>query len=91
MYEERVIELIRSTPGLRRQVADNSRLVEDLGFDSLKMVELMAAMEDEFDLIITLDDAVSIRTVADLKATVGAALADHANKEIAREGVHVST
>lgn len=74
MLEERIAQMIQETPGVRKKVQDSSRFVEDLGFDSLKMTELMAAMEDEFDLIITLEEAVSIRTLRDLKDTVKAAL-----------------
>lgn len=83
MHEEKIARLIQEIPGVRRKVEDSSRLVEDLGFDSLKMVELMGEIEDEFDLIITLDDAISIRTVADLKKTVGAALDQKEREHVA--------
>ncbi len=62
--------LIASTPGVDRKVLSNSRLVDDLSFDSIMMVELMSAIEDEFDLVITLDEATRIETVADVQATV---------------------
>lgn len=46
-------------------VLDDANLIEDLGADSLDMVELSIALEEEFD--IELDDEVvqGIRTVAD--------------------------
>lgn len=74
MLHDRVVRLIEDVPGVRRKVENESRLVEDLGFDSIKMVELMGAIEDEFNLIITLDDATSISTVADLKSMVQEAM-----------------
>ena len=39
--------------------------VDDLGADSLDTVELIMAVEDEFDLIIEDDDAEKLRTVQD--------------------------
>lgn len=74
MLHDRIVRLIEGVPGVRRKVEDGSRLVEDLGFDSIKMVELMGTVEDEFNLIITLDDATSVSTVADLKSMVREAM-----------------
>ena len=67
--------LIESTSGVSRKASPASRLVDDLGLDSIMMVELMSAVEDEFDLVITLDDATRIETVSDLLKTVTDALA----------------
>lgn len=40
--------------------------IEDLGADSLDIVELIMAMEDNFDLEISDDDLASIRSVKDV-------------------------
>ena len=40
-----------------------SVLVADLGFDSLRMLELVAELEDEFGIFIPLDDVPAITTV----------------------------
>jgi len=74
-FEQRIVGLIEATAGVTRRALPASRLVDDLGFDSIMMVELMSAVEDEFDLVITLDDATRIETVADLQRTVTDALA----------------
>lgn len=42
------------------------KLVEDLQLNSLKMMELVAIIEDEFDLFIPINKAIKIKTVADL-------------------------
>jgi acyl carrier protein len=40
-----------------------SALVADLGFDSLRMLELVAELEDEFGIFIPLNDVPAITTV----------------------------
>lgn len=47
-------------------IAPNKLLGEDLGIDSLQMVELMMLMEDEFNILIPVNDTARIRTVSDL-------------------------
>lgn len=56
------------------QVVDQATFEGDLGADSLDMVELTMALEDAFMVEITDDEAVTIRTVADALALVGAKL-----------------
>ncbi len=43
----------------------DSAFVDDLGADSLDMVELVMALEDEFGISITDEDAQQIRTIRD--------------------------
>ncbi|MFZ5596197.1 MAG: acyl carrier protein [Bacillota bacterium] len=42
-----------------------SSFIEDLGADSLDIVELVMALEEEFDIIIPDEDAEKIRTVGE--------------------------
>ena len=49
-----------------------SDLVIDLGFDSLQILEVIAALEDRFDVTIPLNDVPSTRTVAQVVAQVTA-------------------
>ena len=62
--------LLLEIAGNRKTIAPSKNLVEDLGFDSLKMVELMVAIEDRFDIAIPVADASRIRTVEGLYAAV---------------------
>ena len=48
------------------QVDDNASFVDDLGADSLDIVELVMAFEEAFDLDIPDEDAEKIRTVKDV-------------------------
>ena len=47
-------------------ITPSSKFIEDLGADSLDVVELIMAMEDEFDLEIPDDEAENIITVGDV-------------------------
>ena len=48
------------------KILDESKLIEDLGADSLDMVEMMMTLEDEFGLSITDEEAVTLKTVKDI-------------------------
>lgn len=48
-----------------------SRLVEDLGIDSLDLVGVFVKIQDEYDVIIDDDDVSELRTVGDLAAFIG--------------------
>lgn len=43
-----------------------TNLVEDLGADSLDVVDLVMTLEDEFDMEIPDEDIVDVRTVGDI-------------------------
>ena len=47
------------------EIADDAAIVEDLGADSLDIVEMLMTLEDELDIIIP-DDATGLRTVRDV-------------------------
>lgn len=63
---ERVREVLADQLGLEEnEIKPESKLKDDLGADSLDMVELIMAMEEEFDVEIPDEEAQNIRTVAD--------------------------
>ena len=47
------------------EVKEESKFIEDLGADSLDVVELVMALEEEFDIEIPDEEAESILTVGD--------------------------
>jgi acyl carrier protein len=64
--EKRVKEIIAEQLGLGvEEVANESSYVDDLGADSLDVVELVMALEEEFDIEISDDELEKIRTVQD--------------------------
>lgn len=52
------------------EVNMEASFIEDLGADSLDIVELVMALEEEFDLEIPDEDAEKIKTVADAVAYI---------------------
>ena len=65
--ERRVIEIIVEQLGVSaEEVTLEASFIEDLGADSLDLVELIMAMEEEFGLEISDEDAEKIQTVQDV-------------------------
>lgn len=65
--ERRVIEIIVEQLGVSaEEVALEASFIDDLGADSLDLVELIMAMEEEFGLEISDEDAEKIQTVQDV-------------------------
>ncbi|MCW5979381.1 MAG: acyl carrier protein [Bryobacteraceae bacterium] len=63
---EKVKEIIVEQLGVdENQVDESASFVEDLGADSLDIVELVMAFEESFDLDIPDEDAEKIATVKD--------------------------
>lgn len=64
--EERVIKMVAEQLGVKEEdVKVTSSFVEDLGADSLDTVELIMALEEEFDAEIPDEEAEKIATVTD--------------------------
>lgn len=64
--ESKIIKITSTTLGIEEaKITNESRFVNDLGADSLDTVELMMAIEAEFDCNIPDDAATKIVTVAD--------------------------
>ena len=63
---ERVKQIVVEQLGVEEdQVSNESSFMEDLGADSLDTVELVMALEEEFDIEIADEDAEKIQTVQD--------------------------
>jgi acyl carrier protein len=64
--EERVKQIIVDQLGVApEQVTPEASFIDDLGADSLDIVELVMSMEEEFDLEIPDEDAEKIQTIGD--------------------------
>ena len=61
--KEVVVEQLSVSPD---EVKEDSKFVEDLGADSLDVVELVMALEEKFDIEIPDDEAEKIQTVKDV-------------------------
>ena len=64
--EAKVKEIVCEQLGVSEdEVQPNASFIEDLGADSLDIVELVMAMEEEFGIEIPDEDAEKIQTIAD--------------------------
>jgi acyl carrier protein len=62
--EDRVKDIIVEQLGVaREEVVPEASFIDDLGADSLDIVELVMAMEEEFDVEIPDEDAEKIQTI----------------------------
>ena len=64
---ERVIDIVAEQLGVdKEKVTPETSFVNDLGADSLDVVELVMELEDEFDMEISDEDAEKITTVGEV-------------------------
>jgi acyl carrier protein len=68
--EEGVIGVLKSVSRRPIEPTLTSDLIADLGFDSLQVLEVIAELEDRFDISIPLNDVPATRTVAQVVAQV---------------------
>ena len=67
MMIERVKEVIAKQLRMKPEdIADDAAILEDLGADSLDVVELLMTLEDEMGIIIPDDAVAGLRTVKDI-------------------------
>ena len=70
--EDGVIDVLKNVSRRPIEPTLESDLVADLGFDSLQVLEVIAELEDRFDISIPLNDVPATRTVAQVVAQVAA-------------------
>lgn len=69
--EERIKTIIVEQLGVSAdEVTQEASFIEDLGADSLDIVELIMALEEEYDIEIPDEDAEKIQTVKDVVSYV---------------------
>jgi acyl carrier protein len=70
--EHGVIDVLKNVSRRPIEPSRESDLAADLGFDSLQILEVVAELEDRFDISIPLNDIPSARTVGQVVAQVTA-------------------
>src|ERR1700694_4835662 len=76
--EERVIEIVCENLGVNKeQVPRQTSFIEDVGADSLDIVELVMELEEEFEITIPDDQAEKIKTVGEAS--------DYIERELAKK------
>jgi acyl carrier protein len=74
--EDGVLDVLRNVSRRPIEPSVSSDLVADLGFDSLQILEVIAELEDRFDISIPLNDVPATRTVAQVVAQVARLIED---------------
>jgi acyl carrier protein len=69
-YETETLEVVRRLGTNATEPTLESELLADLGFDSLRVIELIAELEERYDIAVPLNDLAHIRTVAEIAAKV---------------------
>ncbi|MDD2333349.1 MAG: acyl carrier protein [Mesotoga sp.] len=65
--QERVISIVAENLGIDAgEIKGNSRFIEDLGADSLDLVDLVMELEDKFDIQISDSQTASFKTIDDV-------------------------
>ena len=68
---EKVVTLLSEQLGVDKdKITADSDVVKDLGADSIDVVQLLMAMEDEFGVTVTEDDASNLKTVEDIVSLI---------------------
>ena len=70
--QQTVIDVLKEVSRRPIEPTLESDLVVDLGFDSLQIMEILAELEDRFDITIPLDELTATRTVAQIVARIAA-------------------
>jgi len=69
--DQKISEIIVEQLGAsKEEIVPEASFIDDLGADSLDIVELVMAMEEEFDIEIPDEDAEKIQTIGDATAYV---------------------
>ena len=64
--EERVIDIVCENLGVNKEsITRNTSFIEDIGADSLDIVELVMELEEEFEITIPDDQSEKIKTVGE--------------------------
>ena len=72
----KVLELIGPFNKKGVAVTEQTRFAQDLEWDSLTVLDFVASIEDEFDILITMNQQAEIETVGQLVDAVGSQSGD---------------
>ena len=67
--QDKIVKMIANKLGKKvEDIKLESRLIEDLGADSLDIVEMLMMLEDEYGITIPDQDAMKLSTIGDIVA-----------------------
>jgi acyl carrier protein len=66
--QERLYALVANQLGVEREeLVPEAHILDDLGADSLDVVELMLALEESFDIVVPDEDVERLQTLGDVQ------------------------
>jgi len=66
--QERLYALVANQLGLEREeLVPEAHILDDLGADSLDVVELMLALEESFNIVVPDEDVERLQTIGDVQ------------------------
>ena len=72
MYEKIIDILARQLQVDKSKIEENTHIMDDLGADSIDIVEILMAIEETFGVTVPDEDIVNMRTPGDIRAYVTA-------------------
>jgi acyl carrier protein len=72
-----VIDTLTANPKVTRPVTGTTMIVDDLGLDSLAVMDFVMEIEDKLDVSVPLDRLTDIRTIDDLACCLTELTAAH--------------
>ena len=81
--QEGVVDVLKNVSRRPIEPTLDSDLVAELGFDSLQVLEVIAELEDRFDISIPLNDVPATRTVAQIVKQIADLLGHRAERPMA--------
>jgi acyl carrier protein len=68
----KVADMLSEQLGINKdKITLESDVIKDLGADSLDVVQMLMALEEDFGITVSEDDAANLRTVADIVKLIG--------------------
>ena len=67
---QQVVELLQQDASQPGQIREDTERVNDLGFDSLKVMEMLHDVEDTFDITYPLNSLSELKTVKDFTTQI---------------------
>lgn len=68
----KVADMLSEQLGINKdKITLESDVIKDLGADSLDVVQMLMALEKDFGITVSEDDAANLRTVADIVKLIG--------------------
>ncbi len=65
-----IFDRLRSSLGKSVELSDQTNIINDLGLDSVAVMDFVMEIEDRLDISVPLDQIAEVETIGDLVATV---------------------